>query len=389
MKVVFISGMLPPGHYSQYLTSGFEKQENLDLIIYSDINHANLSIKSHIRIKLVWSRSIKYIYEIVRELRIDKPNIVHIQHEINMFGGIITAIFFPVLLGLLRISGYKVIVTIHGVVAKKQVNDGFINLFMERSLVVNSFFVKIFFGYLFRAIPFFSNAVIVHTNILKNILMSNYGISENKINVIQTAIPQKSVHAASKENYFFYFGYMVRRKGLGYVIEGFRRFIEANPSTNFKFVMAGGVIRGQEKALEEIKKIIKDNKLEERIILKGFVEEDELDALYSSATAVVIPAKISIAASGPLYHARSYGKCIIASKEGNFLEEIDDFESGILTENDKWNEAFEFIIKNPAIVEKIEMNSIKISKDRNPFETAKKHVDIYKKVVSFFEKNIK
>lgn len=382
MKVVFISGMLPSGHYSQYLTYGLVTQEDIDLIIYTDKDQKNLEIKDCGNIKLVWSKSIKYIYEIIREILGDKPDIIHIQHEINMFGSVGTALIFPLLIFSLRILGYKVITTVHGVVGRKQVNNDFIDLFLKQSLWISPFFVKIFFFYLFWTIPFFSNTVIVHTKILKKILISDYWASRNKIDVIPTAIPQKNITRATKKKYFIYFGYMVRRKGLSYVLEGFKKFIDSNPDTEYKLVMAGGVIKGQEQAFDDIKQEIKKNNLTDRVKILGFIEEKDLDELYGNAYAVVIPAKISVAASGPLYHAVSYGKCVIVSKVGNFLEEIEHLTSGILTENEKWHESLKFAIENPDIVEQIERNNELKSKVRTPLATAKRCIDLYRTIIT-------
>lgn len=378
MKVVFISGMLPSGHYSQYLTSGIIAQDDINLIVYADKDQRNLGIKNCGEIRLVWSKSIKYIYQIVKEVMQDKPDVIHIQHEINMFGGTITALLFPMLVFSLRILGYKVVTTIHGVVERSQVNDDFIKLFLKSFWLIKPFSVKIFFTYLFCTISFFSSAVIVHTERLKRILINDYKASKEKVHVILTAIPQKDIIRAEKKKYFLYFGYMVRRKGIGYMLKGFKKFIEANPESEYKLIMAGGVIKGQEQALVDIKKEISENNLEDRVEIRGFIEEEELDKLYREAYAIVIPAKISIAASGPLYHAVSYGKCVIASGVGNFLEEIEDNKTGILVKNDEWYESFDLVVNNPGIVKRIEKNNEQISSARTPLITARVCVDLYK-----------
>lgn len=91
MKIVFISSMRPSGHYSQYLTAALNKQENIDLIVYTDNDPRNLGIQGCGTIKNLWSKSIRYIYQIVKELRQDQPDIIHLQQELNMYGGICTA----------------------------------------------------------------------------------------------------------------------------------------------------------------------------------------------------------------------------------------------------------------------------------------------------------
>lgn len=381
MKVVFISGMLPSGHYSQYIANGLAEQKDVDLVVYADKNPNNLEIKNCGVVKNVWSKSPKYIFEIMNELGKDRPDVVHLQHELNMYGGIMTASMFPALLLLIKIAGYKTVTTVHAAVFKKQVNGNFIKLFHQESFLVRPFILKSFFYYIYKTISLFSSELIVHTNLTKDVLVADYGVDTEKVNVIGNAIPQKEIDNGAKEKYFFYFGYMARRKGLGYAFDGFRRFIEENSSSEFKLILAGGVIKGQEKAFDEIKNMIKDNNLDSRVLIKGFIEEKDQDDLYRKAYAVIIPAEISMGSSGPLFHSVSYGKCVICSKTGHFIEDVDDGKTGILTDNEKWHEAFKFAVENPEKIAEIEKNVANKALSRSPIITATKYVEIYKRAL--------
>lgn len=379
MKVVFISGMLPSGHFSQIITGGINKHKNIDLIVYADKNPKNLQIKGCGEVRPVWSKSPKFIIEIFNELRKDKPDVVHLQQELNMFGGIATVLLFPLLVLLIKLLGIKLIVTLHASVYKKQINNDFVELFNKNPKVIRPFVLKLLFYWIFIPTSIFADGIIVHTNLSKDILTKDYFVDKNKVTVIRTAIPEKPRDNSSKENYFFYFGYMVRRKGLSFALEGFKKFIEKNPESKWKFILAGGVIKGQEASFEEIKKMVHDSHLENNIEFRGFIEEKEQDELYKNAYAVLIPAKVSMGSSGPLYHACSYGKCVIATREGHFIEDIDDQKTGILTENDKWDEALEFAVNNPKVIKEIEENVIKKAEARSPFNTAAKYIELYKK----------
>lgn len=379
MKVVFISGMLPSGHYSQYLTSGLSQHREVDLFVYADKNPKNKEIEGCGKIKTVWSKSLAYIPEILSEIRKDKPDVVHLQHELNMYGGIVTATFFPFLIAALRLQGIKVTTTVHASVYKSQVDGAFMKLFHQDSPLIKPFLLKLFFHYIYKSLSLFSSAMIVHTSLAKDILVSDYGVDGKKVSVIPIAIPQKEIDNTHKEKYFFYFGYMVRRKGLGYALEGFRRFMEEHSESEYTFVLAGGVIKGQEQAFEEIKDIIRANHLEEKVILKGFIEESEQDILYRNAYAVVIPAVVSMGSSGPLFHSVSYGKAVICSKIGHFLEDIEEGETGLLTENDAWHQAFFEATSHPEKIALIEKNVEKKARSRTPFEIARRTIETYQK----------
>lgn len=377
MKVVFISGMLPSGHYSQYITHGLAQHENVDLVVYADQNPKNREIQGCGRIKLVWSKSLRYIAEILREIEKDKPDVVHLQHELNMYGGLLTAALFPFLVVLLRLRGIRVVTTVHAAVYKRQIDASFMKLFHQDSPFIQPFMLKLFFRYVYGFISLFSHALIVHTALTKRILIEDYGVSQEKTNVIPIAIPQKKIDNSGKEKYFFYFGYMVRRKGLGYALEGFRKFIAENPASDYRLILAGGVIKGQEKALEEIKSMIREGGLTEKVLIKGFIEESEQDELYRKAYAVIIPAEVSMGSSGPLFHSVSYGKAVICSKIGHFLEDIEDRRTGILIENNLWHKAFLFAVKNPEVISSIEKNTILKAQDRTPFKTAERTIATY------------
>lgn len=377
LRVVFVSTMLPSGHYSQILTEKLSKQREIELIIYTDQNQENLKLKNYGTIKPVWSKSLKFGWEILRELKKDKPDIVHLQHEINMYGSPLTAVLFPFLILILRILGYHTVVTIHSVVPQKEVDKDFIPLFNMESVLVRPFTLKLFFKFIYIIMARFANAIVVHTQIMKDALKDDYKTNPKKVFVIPPAVPEIKKIKKTRQNYFFYFGYMVRRKGLGFVLDGFKKYLTKNPNSKFKFILAGGVIKGQEKSRDEIAQDVKNKQLTGRVIMKGFIEDREQNQLYANAYAIIMPAKISIAASGPLYHAYSHEKCPIASDVGNFREEIIADKTGILIENNNWDKAFQFAVEHENIIANIEKNIGKIKQARSPLATARKYAEIY------------
>lgn len=378
MKVVFITSMTPSGHYSQYITKGLNRQKGLDLIVYAGKHEAGrVDPKKYGSVKYVWNKSVSFISDILKELEKDKPDVVHVQQEFNMYGGTLTGAMFPLLILRLRRAGYKTVVTIHAAVHKHQINDEFIRLFHKNSRVMRPFILKIFFQYVYMMTSWTASTMLVHTRLKWKILTEDYGVSAKKLTHMPIVIPDKKVNNTKKDKYFFYFGYMVRRKGLEHALEGFKKYIDSHPRSPFKLILAGGVIRGQEKALDEIKEFIGKNKLEKRIAMKGFIEEREQDRLYNRAYAVIIPAKVSMGSSGPLFHAMSYGKCVIATREGYFKEDIRHLKTGILTDNAKWKTAFEFAVNHPALIAHIEKNVEKKARDQHPDAVARRYVQVY------------
>ncbi len=380
-KIVMVSSLLPATHYSQYLCSWLNRIIGEDLVTYSDTNEKNRQIEHCGKIKTVWRKNGFFVFDILREIRKDRPQIIHLQHELNMYGGTLTALAFPFLVLLLRIfSGAKIVVTIHAVVRKNLIDQKFVKLFKKRSTLVNSFTLKSFFIFLNRLIGLAANKMIVHSEYLKSILVDDYGLAGKKIEVIPcgvAVVPKQNSQLEHRQKFFLCFGYMTRRKGIDQVLKGFAEFVEKNPEASFSLVLAGGTIEGQEFARKEIIDYANNLNLQDSFEFKGFVDIDEIDRLFQNAYAIIIPAAISISASGPLAHAIGYGKCVLASKVGNLSEEITDRTDGYLVEKKGWAQAFREIAGDRDLVDRIESGARKKSQEQSWERVSQQHVAIY------------
>ena len=377
MKIVFISSLLPTGHYTENLLKALHNHTKNQYITYTDRDTNNLGVKGCGIIKPVWRKNIFFWIDILKQLRIDKPDIVHLQHELTMYGSIVTALLFPLLVFILRLLGYRVITTLHAVVAKEQITDEFIsNFMMNKPFYITPWTLCLVFSYIYTTVGKYSHICICHTHRLAQFLHKDYGVKKDKIITIPPVIPVHTILDDKKEKCFLYFGYMVRRKGIEYILRAFQKLIQTYPE--YKLILAGGVIQGQEHAFEELKTLVYSMGIDQAVIFKGFIpEETYLDELYAKAYAVVIPARLSIAASGPLYHARGYHKCILASDIGNFREEITNMENGILVDNEHWYEMMRKTIKQPDLVKKLENGAKKIAFQNGGEHIAKQYDRLY------------
>ena len=378
-KVVLVSSLLPETNYSYFLSRDLSKEVS-SLVVYTDKNPENKKLSGCGDVKLVWDKNLLYIPQIISQLIKDKPDVIHIQHEINMYGGVDTAVAFPLLLLLCKLTGTKVVTTVHAVVDPAWVTTSFVNLFRGQDSKIPPFALKLFFNYLYKSIGLFSDKLIVHTNLLKKILVDTYGISAGKILVIPHGVQKLQLEDTRHDNYFCYLGYLVKRKGLENLLIGFGKFLDTNPQSGFKLVLAGGPISGQEFALDELKGLVEKANLQDKVVFTGFLSEKEIAQYFKHAYAVAIPSVISIAASGPFALAMSYGKCVLASKIGNFEEEIRDNVDGILVPDDKWDSAFTFVYKNLAKVKSIESKVVEKARARQWDRIAKLHVGVYEQL---------
>lgn len=359
MRIVFISSLLPSGHFSEILCSALQKYTDLDITIYSD-----------------WRKGPWFMVDILKQLAKDRPDIVHIQQELNMYGGGVTILLFPILLLIIRLMKIRVITTIHAAVYKREIDERFISLFlMKKPWYIKPFILKVFFHILFTSISRVSDSIVCHSNMMKDILTIDYGVQKEKVHMIRTIIPKRTFLKQKKGMYFLYFGYIVRRKGLEKLIDGFATFHKKYP--DFKLVLAGGIIQGQEKVKDEIATYVQNKQMSAHIVFTGFVDNKHIDDLYKKAYAVVMPTYLSMGSSGPLYHAQSYGKCIIASDVGHFKEDIQHEVNGLLIDNSAWDKALTRVVIDTKLVATIEQGVRQKAKEKSPKKIAKQYEKLY------------
>ena len=192
IKIAMVSSILPATNYTAYLIEAFQKKfdKKAEILVYTSLEKENK--KADLKnIKLVWSKNYSYPFQILKQVLKDKPQVVHLQHEINMFGNLPTTSIFPLLPFLLKITTVKVVITVHAVVAQKQINGQFIDTFWTSKKEYLLPFIRLFFRILFKSISWFSDKIIVHTEGLKRILIEDYGFNSKKIVVIPHGVPEE------------------------------------------------------------------------------------------------------------------------------------------------------------------------------------------------------
>lgn len=129
----------------------------------------------------------------------------------------------------------------------------------------------------------------------------------NKPEIRQANIINKK-YGLNKDDYILFLARIVPEKGLHYLIEAFKQI-----ETDKKLVIAGGASHTNE-YLEKIKKMVKDDN---RIIMTGFVQGEELEELYSNCYLYCLPSDIE-GMPISLLEAMSYGcNCLTSDIDEN------------------------------------------------------------------------
>ena len=173
-----------------------------------------------------------------------------------------------------------------------------------------------------------------------------------------------------KDDYILFLARIVPEKGLHYLIKAFKEI-----NTNKKLVIAGGASHTNE-YLEEIKKMASEDN---RIIMTGFVQGEELDELFSNCYLYCLPSDIE-GMPISLLEAMSYGcNCLISDIEENVQvaeKYAETFKKGNI---DDLKEKLNKLILTDNKIYKEEISSYILNK-YNWDDIVEKFIDIYSKV---------
>jgi glycosyltransferase involved in cell wall biosynthesis len=118
------------------------------------------------------------------------------------------------------------------------------------------------------------------------------------------------------KNYLLHIGSFEKRKDLITLVKAFRLVDDSN----LKLVLAGAkIINGNSEVLNEIKTFIVQNKLEDKVILAGYVSKEEASILYKNARIYVFPS-LDEGFGIPVLEALSFSIPVICSDIDVFKE---------------------------------------------------------------------
>lgn len=154
------------------------------------------------------------------------------------------------------------------------------------------------------------------------------GISENKIVAIHNSVELKDYDILTEDNgYALYFGRLSKEKGILNLINAFSKL------ENGILYIAG---EGQEK--ENIEMFIKENNLQDRIKLLGFLDSTEMKEKIRKSKFVVIPSIWYENCPYSVMETLAIGKPVIGADIGGIPELVQNDRSGITYKYDDINE---------------------------------------------------
>ncbi|MHB1798583.1 MAG: glycosyltransferase family 4 protein [Vulcanimicrobiaceae bacterium] len=259
---------------------------------------------------------IKFATQAARGISNSNSSLLHVQHELFAYGGIMTAMSLPYVLHNARLRGRRVISTIHGVIPLDSIDDKFVGEFMLRAPAP---IVRGAWRLLIRAVASGSDAIHVHDKQHKAWLQKQYGVLNRPIYVIpfgplvhENAFvsldrleARRRLNLPIKAHVLLFFGFHSPYKGLDYILQAAPSLLESDPSLYI-------IIAGKSPERFEVERsCVTANR--SRLLFTGFVPDGDIPSYFIGSDALILPYKVNLATSGPLGIAVASGLPVLAS----------------------------------------------------------------------------
>ncbi len=295
---------------------------NCKVVVFADrMSHTNNEYHEGAMVYRCWKKGVMYPFQVFKRLLSNKIDTVHVQHEIYLYGGLGSAIVFPLLLFFIRLLRKPVVVTLHGVVPLSKVDRRFLR---ENWIRGNPLIMRVGLILLVRMISFLSTSIVVHEEKFKEMLRGEYSCPAHKVYVIHHGIEErndliekdeaKEKLGLSGKNVILFFGYITGYKNIELLIES-ANFLKTQ---GWVIVIAGGSHPrlsddpNYRRYLSDLgEKALATSK--DKILFRGFITEEEVPLYFSAADLAVFPYEICMHASGPLSLSISYEKPFLIS----------------------------------------------------------------------------
>jgi len=195
----------------------------------------------------------------------------------------------------------------------------------DRFTEFDNLLTRAYFRAMFYGAKYFGKKIVTVSNFCKKEIMELYKVPEGNIEVIYEAAPElpevtddfvRRVLAKFKilRPYFLFVGIFRPRKNLLGLIKAFKLFREIS-GEDYLLVIAGRIDR----RFIDMKKAIKENRLESDIILTDFATREQVAVLYRKARALCLPCFYE-GFGLPVLEAQSMGTPVLTSNTSSLPE---------------------------------------------------------------------
>ena len=301
------------GHYLVEILERLSDRFDVTVLAGSDTNYRRIG-----RAKVVptWTPDSRCVYQILSALRSVRPDVIHLQHEFNLFGGLLPTALLTGTIAAGRALGRPPVTTIHGVIDKSAITPAFL---ARNDLPTWPLAARASLSLAYRIITMASSKVIVHHEHFQSVLRDSYGADGTKIEVIPFGSDHQSVPRPttttrrSNGTTILVFGFLAGYKMPELVVQlAEERLL---PNAVFRFCVG----RNPRVASAEYVKRYSDladrvHALGSRAIWSGYVPDDELPDIFSSSDVVVLPYTDCLSGSAVASLAQAHGVSVCYSR---------------------------------------------------------------------------
>jgi glycosyltransferase involved in cell wall biosynthesis len=254
----------------------------------------------------VWKPNLGLPLQVKGALAGIKPEIVHVQHEFNLYGGLLQGTLLTVLLKWIRSRGTRTVTTVHGVVAPEDVTPPFL---VRNGLPRYANAVRSAFRLSYRAIDASSDLLVVHHEHFRDVLVHAYGVRAEKVIIIPHGADDNPSYAQASPKQpgknVLCLGFLTGYKLPELVVEVAES--GAIPDATFTFCVGinprlrNRLYLDRAAALER-----RVHALGPRAAWNGYVPDDALGATLQSADVLVLPYTECVSVSGISALARQW-----------------------------------------------------------------------------------
>lgn len=183
--------------------------------------------------------------------------------------------------------------------------------------------------------------IFVHTEKMKQELMTDFGVKGTRITVIplgiNNAFPNTNLTAEEArrrlnigpgEKTILFFGRIAPYKGLEYLVGAFQRFLVQ--SGDYRLIIAGKCEAGCDAYWASVQEAIRENVQRGRILLRAdFIPDDETEIYFKAADVLVLPYR-HVYQSGVLFLGYSFGLPTLVADVGSLKNEIAEGQTGFV-----------------------------------------------------------
>jgi glycosyltransferase involved in cell wall biosynthesis len=264
-----------------------------------------------------WSPDTRCVAEVMRALRSLRPDVVHLQHEFNLFGGLLPTALLTGAIASGRFVGRPPVVTIHGVVDKNAVTPAFLAM---NDLPASPSAARASLSLAYRSIAKASAKVIVHHRHFKQVLTDSFNVNAEKVNVIPFGVdaqlpnrphPDTGVTGSPR---VLVFGFLTSYKSPELVVKLAEE--QLIPEAHFRFCVGINPRSTSPEYRQRYSELsARVQRLGGRAVWSGYAPDHELPDIFGSSDIVVLPYTECLSGSAVASLAQAHGVSVCYSRE--------------------------------------------------------------------------